>query len=1553
MHACHVVDELRFELALGSEELAFELHERLGAFASRAALDIIGERLDARDPGDGVLRLERLEIAVGPLPVDETDALWGDRLRMALDRALDAAFAVDTLGTAAAGGTRQDAAAASAAKVVAHGPVAHVEAARAEFEIVWHLLHHGCLPWQAAHLRPTAWESLCRRVVEHRGKELLRAIETSDQRARLQERIRSQWPADVVERLDRLREVHQVHQVHDLHHRPHQLAQKQLEQPEHVDAFERPASGRAGAAVAGTIGPVASAAAEMLARAGRPPRATTAQTPSTAASPAATAPPRGGGSRARALHKTSPATKFQWLRLLAGAPQAERWAQLPGLVALQWLTGEAPGAQAQQRVETVMWRELLAARERGSTPLDLLLDFQQDATQLPWLSTLQRLVARLIDSDTRHSITEQASRVRDLLAQPLLRAATPVSVWQAITSVFASLFERGPADGGLLPDALSPPLVGPAAGIPRMAQPDATTRASADLAQHRAKPASDEPLARSATNHVAEPVPHSTAAAEPTAPPPQRPPLHERRLSAARRGWLPRIEALQAAGRTRQLEAVVAEPQWRCNTPQAVLQTMLQPARLRAQLAARLRDVEAVRAGRAQPRTEQRSVPTGRVAPRDATESSARRPAALPTPEISTSQPPSQRASSVVRGSKPTPPRPYARQRGEQASLAAGTPVVTGGARNVRPPAPDDSAATALAPNPAAIAGGTGASVPGGIDAPLATNRTRPAEHAMAGHGDLPGHAPLGDAPAALRAHARPLPLPASATPDARAAADPLGALAPARPLHERLRVPPWRAPLHAALERAALSHTVSAWLHALTQDREWLRAQLAEHGRNTRWRWRLARDLHTTQLLQIASLWAGTDNAQATAEFARLPSRPRPWLTSPADRLEHLRHQLRAAVLDQLLLAPAGAFDPHEAVLALLTRFADRQGGPSHEAAREVLARSNELPVGQALLPTVRDALASFDLVAPRLPADDMPDAEGSLLFKAQPEPAPGALGALGALAANPSTGNRPSDAPHRPRAARSANDGSGAQQEPPTPPEAAGRTPPRPHDAPARGSPLLDSQLARVHSSAWRPAPLPEHVEARALRRFLTAPEQERRDWVRQQRPQAADALLRLLDLVWQVESGSTTPPATRLCDWRFVWREWVEEDRPFDLGGFLDRWIESDLQSAQNSSPVAHGASAHRAPGRGAARAPAATRQPPASPPRDWQHTLGSLCQSEVSPDPIERAVLQQLAQRAQALAAATAPAQASQEPPLRPSSAGGAASFVHAEAGASRQAAPDAARKVPEAPTSSSVRAAGSASSGASTTREAAQGNTAGHTTSNPSATASGSARPSEAPASPHARAKPARPPFASPTLAHPAGIADLAPQTLGPAASGARAPTDWQQPQAPALEGSLIVPDAGVVLAAFFLPRLFDRTGLLANSVFRDDAAACRAVHLLHYLSHAERIAPEPLLALDKLLCGLDLSQPVPRELDLSDAECDAVDGLLRALVQHWGVLGSTSIQGLREGFLQREGVLTHGDEGWTLTVQTRALDVLLDRLPWGIGTIKAPWMSEVLHVRWR
>lgn len=162
-----------------------------------------------------------------------------------------------------------------------------------------------------------------------------------------------------------------------------------------------------------------------------------------------------------------------------------------------------------------------------------------------------------------------------------------------------------------------------------------------------------------------------------------------------------------------------------------------------------------------------------------------------------------------------------------------------------------------------------------------------------------------------------------------------------------------------------------------------------------------------------------------------------------------------------------------------------------------------------------------------------------------------------------------------------------------------------------------------------------------------------------------------------------------------------------------------------------------------------------------------------------------------------------------------------------------------------------------------------------------------------------------------------------------------------------------VHNAGIVLLGAYAPRLFSMLGLTDGRAFVDADAAARAVHLLQWLVDERSDREEYLLVLNKLLCGLPLATPLPREVALQAREQDAGQQMLQAVISHWNALGGTSVQGLRETFLQREGRLQRDEDAWRLRVAPRPFDMLLDRLPWGYATLKLPWMKEVLHVDWR
>jgi Contractile injection system tape measure protein len=169
--------------------------------------------------------------------------------------------------------------------------------------------------------------------------------------------------------------------------------------------------------------------------------------------------------------------------------------------------------------------------------------------------------------------------------------------------------------------------------------------------------------------------------------------------------------------------------------------------------------------------------------------------------------------------------------------------------------------------------------------------------------------------------------------------------------------------------------------------------------------------------------------------------------------------------------------------------------------------------------------------------------------------------------------------------------------------------------------------------------------------------------------------------------------------------------------------------------------------------------------------------------------------------------------------------------------------------------------------------------------------------------------------------------------------------------------AIYIDNAGLVLAAPFLPPLFQTLDMLRQGDdgrirLRDAEAASRAVHLLQFLVDGRTDAPEPLLVLNKILCGVPLGAPVLRAIEITESEREVCDKLLRSLLAGWTAIANTSVAGLRETFLQREGKLRRGDEGWTLRVQRKTVDVLVDDVPWSLSVVLHRWMAQPVHVRW-
>lgn len=192
-----------------------------------------------------------------------------------------------------------------------------------------------------------------------------------------------------------------------------------------------------------------------------------------------------------------------------------------------------------------------------------------------------------------------------------------------------------------------------------------------------------------------------------------------------------------------------------------------------------------------------------------------------------------------------------------------------------------------------------------------------------------------------------------------------------------------------------------------------------------------------------------------------------------------------------------------------------------------------------------------------------------------------------------------------------------------------------------------------------------------------------------------------------------------------------------------------------------------------------------------------------------------------------------------------------------------------------------------------------------------------------------------------------GSSDLS--SLSPPANGVNLPGSVEESD---FSESIYIHGAGIVLASPFLPVYFARLGLIQDGRFVSSTAAQRGAFLLRYLCYTGE-SPDFDCTLVKILCGIDPSESISQNYEVTDQERELSKNLLLGLIQNWRAIGSSSPEGLRESFLKREGKLERQDEFWTLTVETKTMDVLLDQLPWSYTSIRHSWMKSEIRVKWR
>lgn len=163
------------------------------------------------------------------------------------------------------------------------------------------------------------------------------------------------------------------------------------------------------------------------------------------------------------------------------------------------------------------------------------------------------------------------------------------------------------------------------------------------------------------------------------------------------------------------------------------------------------------------------------------------------------------------------------------------------------------------------------------------------------------------------------------------------------------------------------------------------------------------------------------------------------------------------------------------------------------------------------------------------------------------------------------------------------------------------------------------------------------------------------------------------------------------------------------------------------------------------------------------------------------------------------------------------------------------------------------------------------------------------------------------------------------------------------------EEGIYVNNAGLVIAAPFLNALFEKTGLAKEFKIQNiNKAVCLAGYIVNGLQQQQ----EYELLLPKILCGVGTEEAINTSVLPDNEMLSEADEMLKSLIEYWTVLKGTSVDGLRDSFLKRDGKLSFKNNEWLLQVEQKAYDMLLQQIPWNYNWIKLPWMPALLKTEW-
>lgn len=164
---------------------------------------------------------------------------------------------------------------------------------------------------------------------------------------------------------------------------------------------------------------------------------------------------------------------------------------------------------------------------------------------------------------------------------------------------------------------------------------------------------------------------------------------------------------------------------------------------------------------------------------------------------------------------------------------------------------------------------------------------------------------------------------------------------------------------------------------------------------------------------------------------------------------------------------------------------------------------------------------------------------------------------------------------------------------------------------------------------------------------------------------------------------------------------------------------------------------------------------------------------------------------------------------------------------------------------------------------------------------------------------------------------------------------------------------LFIHNAGLVLLHPYLAHLFERAGFFRDGKFKSNRARKEAVLFLNYILLNDANYVEENLTLNKILCGLNVSEIIDFDLEITTELADTASSLLDAFTGHWSSISNSTHDGLRGGWFWREGKLLITEDSFELTVEQKAYDILMDQLPFTLSPVVCSWMKNPLNINWR